>query len=129
MTYNSATVGIVGAPALGGGICVAGGSVSLSSDTVEYNSATGNNQFSFSGVGYGGGIYIASGATVTLCSDTVEFNTASANYIPEGYGGGIYIAGGSTVYIDTAAVANTINNTEGPGYLDNIYGSYILQNY
>ena len=69
-----------GGHAYGGGICVTGGSVSLSSDIVEYNSASNGSPNPVSAgnwTGLGGGIDIAPGATVTLSNDTVEFNTVS----------------------------------------------------
>jgi hypothetical protein len=120
--------------AFGGGIYVAGGNMNLSSDTVEYNSAIGNDVY---GAGVGGGIFITSTAssvpTVTLSSDMVEFNTTQHGLTGGGgndVGGGIEIDGG-TVYIDTATVANSINNTDDSGLNGisaNIDGSYTLQN-
>ena len=60
----------------GGGVCVAGGTVTLSSDTVDGNQAVGgadNTTFSlsFGGNGYGGGVYMA-GGTESLSSDIVD---------------------------------------------------------
>jgi hypothetical protein len=120
----------------GGGMYVAGGSVTLSSDTVENNTALGGYG-AFApvrgyGDGFGGGICIASGATATLCSETVQSNSASGPTSSSGSdGGGIYIASGATAYLDSFTVANTINNTDGSGTngsTANIVGPYIVQN-
>jgi len=93
---------------------VGGGTVNLSSDTVNSNVAGQS----------GGGLYIAGGSTVTFCNDTVAFNSDFT-------GGGMYIEFGTTVYIDSFTVANTINNTDNSGLngpTANIVGTYILQN-
>jgi hypothetical protein len=117
-----------GGNGFGGGLDVAGGNVTVSSNTfVEYNTAKGGSAGSKPGTGYGGGIYVA-GGTVTLCNDTVEYNTATGG---AGFGGGIYIVSGATVYLDSFTVANTINNTDSSGLngpTANIDGTYILQN-
>jgi len=95
----------------GGGVYVAGGTVSLSGDTVDSNSVGYYSDVS------GGGLYVAAG-TMTLTNDTVEYNGAT------GYGGGLYIQTGDTVYIDPFTLANIINNTAA---IDpNIDGTYIL---
>ncbi len=102
---------------LGGGLYIAGGTVSLTNDTVESNSV--------GLLGAGAGLYVA-GGTVTLISDTVELNNASASY-----GAGLFIHSGATVYLDSFTVANTINNTDRTGLNGssaNIDGTYILQN-
>ena len=92
----------------GGGLYVAGGTVTLASDTLASNNA---NQ--------GGGLYVAAG-TVTLTNCTVQANAAA------GSGGGVYIASGATVYLDSFTVADTADNTAS---IDpNIDGKYILQN-
>jgi hypothetical protein len=119
------------ASAYGGGIVVMGGTVTLSSDVIENNTATGGANADGEypgGNAYGAGLYVR-GGTVTLCDDTPEFNTAtggqgtngSAN--GQGFGGGIYIVSGATVYIDTFTFNNTINNNP-----DNIEGPYTPQN-
>jgi hypothetical protein len=122
----------------GGGICVAGGTVTLSSDTVESNAALGGYGAFVApgllgyGFGFGGGIYIASGATATLCSDTVQSNSASGPTSSSGSdGGGIYIVSGATVYLDPFTVTNAITNADGSGTngsTANIDGPYTLQN-
>jgi hypothetical protein len=127
-----------GGSAFGGALAVTGGSVTLTGDLLENNSAEGGSGgfFNFGGNGYGGGLYADGGATVALCSDTVESNTASSvAYIGsspgQGEGGGIYIASSTTVYLDAFTVANTINNTDSSGTngsTANIDGSYILHN-
>jgi len=95
-------------PGYGGGLCIAGGTVTVTEDTVESNTAD---------FGSGGGLYVAAG-TVTLTNCTVEYNGAT------GYGGGLYSQTGATVYINPFTLANIINNTAA---IDpNIDGSYIL---
>jgi len=93
---------------------VGGGTVNLSSDTVNSNVAGQS----------GGGLYIAGGSMVTFCNDTVAFNSDFT-------GGGMYIEFGTTVYIDSFTVANTINNTDSfglNGSFANIVGPYTLSN-
>jgi hypothetical protein len=116
---------------------VAGGTVTLSSDTVESNAALGGHgafvtPLKCYGYGFGGGIYIASGAAATLCSDTVQSNSASGPTSSSGSdGGGIYIVFGATVYLDPFTVTNAINNTDTSGTngsTANIDGPYTLQN-
>jgi len=84
----------------GGGIYVAGGTVTLRNDIIEGNVA---------GTGYNGGTFF--------------------EYI-DGYGGGIFIASGATVSIDSFTVANTIDNSDSSGIYfgttANIDGTYIL---
>jgi hypothetical protein len=96
----------------GGGLYVASGSVTLSSDTVDYNGHDATD-----GV-WGGGIY-AGGGSLTLLHDTVEFNTVN------NYGGGIYIIDARVckVCLDAFTVANVIDNTANWGG-PNIYGPY-----
>ena len=92
----------------GGGLYVAGGTVTLASDTLVCNDAS-----------QGGGLYVAAG-TVALTNCTVQANAAA------GSGGGVYIASGASVYLDSFTVANTSNNTAGVD--PNIDGTYILHN-
>jgi hypothetical protein len=104
---------------------VAGGTASLAGDTVESNSAGGNDS-----LGVGGGIDVG-GSSATLCNDTIESNSALfESNGRNGTAGGIYIATGATVYIDSFTVAHTINNTDMSGTngsTANIDGTYILQ--
>jgi hypothetical protein len=131
----------------GGGLYVAGGSVTLSNDTIERNQAFGGSNSTSGatlqlGNGYGGGIY-AGGGSLTLCGDTVEYNTAKGSIdrpSGHGYGGGIYIAPAATVYIDVSSVdpvdpTVVNNNTDSSGTSTtpysstaNIDGSYIRRN-
>jgi hypothetical protein len=111
-----------------------GGSVTLTDDFLESNSAIGGNGIT-GGSGFGGIMYADAGATVTLCSDTVEFNKATWGGVgyPYGHGagGGLYIAPKTTVYLDPITVTNTINNTDSSGTngkTANIDGAYVLQN-
>ncbi len=72
----------------GGGLYVAGGSVTLSNTTVGSNSAE-----------YGGGLYVA-GGTVTLANDTVESNWADSE------GGGLCITGGTVTLTNDTIESN-----------------------
>jgi hypothetical protein len=119
-----------------GGVYIAGGVVTLSSDTIESNSEysgiyirggtvtlSEDTVQSNSTFGPGGGILI-DGGTVTLCGDTVQANTTTR------LGGGIYIRQG-TVFMDPFTVAHTTNNTDSSGQngsTANIDGSYTLRN-
>jgi predicted outer membrane repeat protein len=81
--------------------------VTLTSDTVQYNTAATA----------GGGLYVGAG-TVTLTSDTVQYNTAATA------GGGLYIASGAVVYLDAFTLGNVINNTAPKHQHPNIDGSF-----
>jgi hypothetical protein len=120
---------------------VAGGSVTLTSDVLENNSAVGGRgetgcPSGAGGNGLGGGLYVGAGAIVTMCSDTIAFNVASGGAggsgapSGQGEGGGIYIASKTTVYLDAFTVSNALNNTDSSGTngtTANIDGSYVLQ--
>jgi hypothetical protein len=121
--------GSAGGDGLGGGLYVAGGTVTLTSSTLTSNTARGGDGGNGSnspggsgfigyggvgGAGLGGGLYVA-GGTVTLTNDTVSSNSAQGGqggYGPTlnntknssktlqasagvGDGGGIYINGAS----------------------------------
>jgi hypothetical protein len=122
-----------GRNAFGGGLYVAGGTLTMTSSTLSNNHARGGFPVATSfgripGLGpeLGGGLYVA-GGTVTLSNDTVTSNTAGFNPIhggPPSYGGGLYLASESTVYLDAFTLNNTINNWA--VYDPNIHGHYIL---
>ena len=146
--------GGVGGSALGGGLYLAGGTVTLTSSTVSSNSAWagtgglgGNGYYSYGGnsgnggSGLGGGLYVA-GGTVPLTSDSVSSNSASAgaggrggfsfngppglNGSPGlGKGGGLYIAPSAAVRLDSFTLQHVQNNTASTSYPD-IFGSYSL---
>jgi Ca2+-binding RTX toxin-like protein len=125
----------------GGGLYVAGGSVTLTSVTLSGNHATGGNGgnggiggVGFSGnggtggTGSGGGLYVAAG-TVTLTNDTLSGNHASGGnggsggpYSRNGgtggagSGGGLYVAGGSvTLTNDTLSGNHAAGGNHGTG--------------
>jgi hypothetical protein len=93
---------------------VGAGSVKLSNDVLQYNSATGGNgaieetTFHWYGTGgsaSGGGLFVA-GGSVTLTSDVLENNSAvggrGGTGCPSGaggngLGGGLYVGGGAIV--------------------------------
>jgi hypothetical protein len=132
----------------GGGICVAGGTASISNTTIGaspispsggntalggYNSSTGNYTPFGPAAGYGGGVYVGAG-TATFTSDVIQRNSAGS-YINEvfdgffdlGYGGGIYIASGANVYLDSFTLNYTTGNTgQWPSAQTDIWGSYTL---
>ena len=135
-----------GRSAFGGGVCVAGGSASISNSTFTGNTAAGGN----GGYGYGygssayggnggdglGGAVYAGGASVTLRGVSATLNTASGglaglagngnkryNGTPgRGIGGGIYRSGGSLL-LDDLTIANVVGNTATTSS-PNIAGSY-----
>jgi hypothetical protein len=124
------------ADARGGGLCVTGGTVNLSNDTVNGNQAIASNEngaLTPIGSAYGGGICVAAG-TVVLCNNAIQSNLAvgsiNAISIGNGFGGGTYIFAAAAIYMDSLTVANTINNTDYSGMNNtaNIDGAYILQN-
>src|SRR5262245_49518646 len=103
----------------GGGLSMAGGTVTLDHVTVTGNFADGNpGGFSYvyypAGDGLGGGLYVA-GGTLTLDQCTVSGNYAGggAGYSDfyaggnggNGAGGGLYLAGG-TVRVNQSTIAN-----------------------
>jgi hypothetical protein len=125
-----------GAEAFGGGIYVAGGTLSLTSATLSSNTALGggggSGNFAGSGAsGLGGGLYVA-GGTVNLTSVTLSGNTAQGNgggISPIGFGGsgpglggGLYVAGG-IVSVDSVTVEN---NTVTGGYFGGEGGGLYL---
>jgi hypothetical protein len=116
----------------GGGLYVAGGSVTLSNDTLSENQARGGNggkgsgYFSAAGgFAAGGGLYVGSGS-VTLSNDTLDGNTATGGSSPRGSiggnggdasGGGLGVAGGTvSVTNDTLSGNSAVGGPGGPGY-------------
>jgi len=114
---------------LGGGLCLEGGTVTLSGDTVnsnkaheggglcvEFASATLTNDTVESNSGpavggcfRGGGLYLYD-STATLTSDTVEFNSAKA-----GGGGGLYLFGSTATLTSDTVQSNTTTGGSGGG--------------
>jgi hypothetical protein len=115
---------------------VAGGTVSLTNDTVSSNSAVGGSSSGYVSIGTppvivywrggnaeGGGLAVL-GGTVTLRSDTVTGNIAQGGraskprYNGDALGGGLYIDPAAVVYLDAFTVAHTKNikpdNIDGP---------------
>jgi len=111
----------------GGGISVAGGTVTLANCTVSGNSANGDYSQAFNGIngpkGLGGGLYVA-GGTLTLDQCTVTGNYAwggtgfndygtlggYGGYGGDGSGGGLYIRGGM-VHVNQCTISG--NHAEG----------------
>jgi hypothetical protein len=107
VTLTSDTVQYNTAATAGGGLYVGAGTVTLTNDTVQSNKAATA----------GGGLYVAAG-TVTLTSDKVQSNTAGTE------GGGMYITSGAVVYLDAFTLNNVINNTAPKHKYPNIDGSF-----
>ncbi len=134
-------VGGNGANAYGGGIYVAGGSVTLTNDTLSSNNADGGqggaggstgsglSSGGNGGAGSGGGLYVAAG-TLTMTNDTLSSNNAvggnsgyGGNYAGlgggnggAGSGGGLDVAAGR-VYLtnDTLSSNNAVGGNGGYG--------------
>jgi hypothetical protein len=137
--------GAAGGAGLGGGLYVAGETVSLSDVTFRANTAQGGAggkgyRFCFygdcydrvggpGGKGVGGALYLA-GGTVTLTGTTVEDNTAKGGAAggPSaskglGEGGGLYIDPAASVCLDAFTQANVTHNSASTSNPD-IFGSY-----
>jgi uncharacterized repeat protein (TIGR01451 family) len=143
-TYHvTAGAGDTGANAYGGGLYVAGGTVTLSNDTLSGNNAQGGNGGSggsslifgasggSGGAGSGGGMYVASGS-VTLSNDTLGGNNAhggnggnggsggfggfsngSGGSGGAGSGGGMDVAGGTVTLSNDTISSNNANGGSG----------------
>jgi len=93
LTLNESLVTLNTAGLNGGGIDVAGGTVTVNSTTISHNTATAGN---------GGGIYL-SGGNLYLLSDLITANKAVL-------GGGIFVAGGTLhLFPSTTVTGNTPN--------------------
>jgi hypothetical protein len=130
-----------GANASGGGLYVAGGSVTLSNDTLSGNNAQGGNggqggnaafgggSGGSGGDATGGGLYVASG-TVTLTNDTLSNNDAQGGNGAQGgtaavirggnggsggnaTGGGLYVAAGSVTLTNDTLSGNNAQGGNG----------------
>ncbi len=111
----------------GGGLYVAGGSVTLTGSTLSANTAQGGQggrgggrfHGGTGGLGGGGGLY-AAGGTVALNQDTVTRNAAQGGAGGAGVhsgspglgeGGGLFIDSAAVVSLDAFTQANVTNNT------------------
>lgn len=99
---NCAVVGNVSTAALGAGIYVKGGRLTLIDSLVSSNISSGE-----SGAGAGGGIYVDNG-DLTLTRTTVAGNTSPV-------GGGVYLKGGSAVLDGATVVYNNAWSGAGGG--------------
>jgi hypothetical protein len=127
------TQGGPGGYAEGGGLYVAGGTVTLTSVTLSANSAQGGQGGSSVGnaggagaSGWGGGLFVV-GGTVTLTSVTLSANTAKGGQGGaggtwggaggNGFGGGLYVGGGTvTLRNDTVTNNSAQGGSGGNGY-------------
>jgi hypothetical protein len=135
----------VGGAALGGGLYVAAGTVTITNATIASNSVTGGvggagfrnvNGMLYNsgngGAGFGGGLYVAAG-TVTLSNTNVAGNSAQGgdggNAAPatfntltlpgiggNGMGGGIYLAGGIVTMRNDSVTGNNAKGGLGGNY-------------
>ena len=109
---NCAIVGNSSSAALGAGIYVQGGRLTLIDSTVSSNSTGGETSA-------GGGIYVDDG-DLTLTRTTVESNAAAT-------GGGVYLKGGSAVLDGALLSGNVATNGSGGGFY-NFAGYLDLEN-
>jgi hypothetical protein len=123
--FDGYTNGGNGGNAFGGGIDVAGGSVTLSRDSLANNTAQGGQPGTggiYCGSAYGGAISVV-GGTVTLISGTVESNAATGGVEPPsygdvdgvGYGGGLYVSGGTVTMCSDTVESNSVSGGHGFG--------------
>jgi hypothetical protein len=152
--YNFFANGGIGGAGFGGGVYVAGGTVTVTNATLSGNTARGG----LAGAGgpgdgsaAGGGLCVAAGV-VSVINSFLNNNTATDPYGESGFGGGLYVGGGTvnlssdtiehntaassifgygggiyisaTVSLDSYTLAKTINNIAGTDR--NISGTYIL---
>jgi hypothetical protein len=129
--------GLPGGNGSGGALYVAGGTITLTGDTLSSNTAAGgpgghgsltwfsNGQGGQGGNGFGAGVYISSG-TVALTSNTLSSNSAqggqgggSAGYGGRygsggnGFGGALYVGGGTITLHNDSSTGNTANGGAG----------------
>ncbi len=109
---NCAIVGNVSSAALGAGIYVQGGRLTLVDSVVSDNSAGGASSV-------GGGVYVADG-DLTLTRTTVANNSAAV-------GGGVYLKGGSAV-LDGALLSDNAATTGAGGGFYNFAGYLDVDN-
>jgi hypothetical protein len=139
---NIATGGGNAGTAYGGGLYLAGATVSLSNVTVSGNTAQGGDAFAISphygsnkgvngGNGYGGGVYLDATLTAATFRDvTVENNIAKGGHGVQGgidgagYGGGLFINLANSVCLDAFTVAHVIHNSA--DFYPNIDGPYTI---
>jgi hypothetical protein len=122
-----------GSAACGGGVYVAGGTVTLTNDTLSGNSAQGGaggnggtlQPGGNGGPACGGGLYVAAG-TITLTNDTLSGNSAQGGGGGRGhdeiglndfgcpggngsdaFGGGVYVAGGTATLTNDTLSGNS----------------------
>jgi len=109
---NCAVVGNVSSDALGAGIYVQGGRLTLVDSTVSGNSAGGASSA-------GGGIYV-DGGDLTLTRTNVADNSAAV-------GGGVYLKGGSA-YLDGALISDNAATSGSGGGFYNFAGYLDVEN-
>jgi hypothetical protein len=138
---NSTIVGNVasndyGGPAFGGGIYIAGGTVSITGTAFGYPYGYGGNTVEGQ-TAYGGAVYVAAG-TVSMSGDTFG-DVTPFSYYPgnsaqggsgsatagDGYGGALYLAGGSVTLTNDSIQGNYVADLDIPdGGVFGDYGGY-----
>ncbi len=107
--YYSVNLGVGGGS--GGGIYVSGGTITISNNTIDNNTANSS----------GGGVHV-SGGTITISSNTISNNTAFYTANSNAYGGGIR-ASNSTITISDNLINNNFTSKSGGGV--SVYNSTI----
>lgn len=86
--------------ASGGGIALTGGSLNVNFSTIGPDTSSSSNVASANG----GGLYVANGTTATVRNSTISFNSAKA-------GGGVYVLGGGTLTVNSSTISGNVVNT------------------
>jgi uncharacterized repeat protein (TIGR02543 family) len=117
--YSYSAYGAALCTSLGGGVCVAGGTFTMSGGEISGNSCSASTFFSdssSSSYSLGGGVYVAEG-TFTMSGGEITDNTcttssqSNASFSSSSYGGGVYIAGGTFIMSGGKIADNTARNS------------------
>jgi hypothetical protein len=94
------------ANANGGGLCIDGGSVTMSDGEISGNTA--GSSFGYGGTGYGSGVYVTNGGSMVINGGKIAGNTSV-------YGGGICIQEKSNVTMHGGEISNNNAFASGGG--------------
>jgi hypothetical protein len=144
-TGDAGSVGNVGTPggpggsAFGGGLCVGGGTATISSTTISSNTAQGGAGGSgyryqrsvysdgAGGNGFGGGLSVT-GGSVTIHTSSITGNSAaggSGATRGQAAGGGIYVDAAASLGLDSFTLSHLKKNHASSGGND-VAGSYVV---
>jgi hypothetical protein len=115
--YNYYGNGGAGGNAYGGGVYVAGGTVTVTNATLSGNTAQGGSGGlggPGDGSGAGGALFVAAGA-VNVTNSFVNNNSATDPDNLAGYGGGLYVWGGTVNLSSDTIENNTAGGSDGYG--------------